>query len=66
MVLLKEIKDAIWKLFTSKAVRPDRILNKVIKAALKAVATPLVNTITTYFLKSNLLEYYKEIITVIL
>ena len=44
----------------------DRILNKTIKTALKAVATPLANTTTIYFLKSNLLECYKDTIIVIL
>ena len=45
---------------------PDRILNKVIKAVLKAVVIPLANAATTYLLKGNLLEYCKDIITVIL
>ena len=45
---------------------PDRILNKAIKAALEAIATPLADTTTTYLLKSKILECYKEIITVIL
>ena len=44
----------------------NRILNKTIKAALEAVTTLLANIITTYLLKGNLLEYYKEIIMVIL
>ena len=44
----------------------DRILNKAIKAALKAIAIPLVDTATTYLLKSKILECYKEIIIVIL
>ena len=64
--MLKKIKDIIWKLPISKAVGLDRILNKAIKAVLKAVATPLANTATTYLLKSNLLECYKDIITVVL
>ena len=42
------------------------ILNKAIKAVLKAVATLLVNAATTCLLKNNLLECYKDIITVIL
>ena len=44
---------------------PDKILNKAIKVILEAIAIPLVNTTTTYLFKGNLLEYYKEIITVI-
>ena len=44
----------------------DRILNKAIKAALKAVVTLLANAATTYLLKNNLLECCKDIITVIL
>ena len=44
----------------------DGILNKTIKAALKAIAILLANTATTYLLKSNLLECYKDIIMVIL
>ena len=44
----------------------DRILNKAIKDVLKAVATPLANTATTYLLKGKILECCKEIITVIL
>ena len=42
------------------------ILNKAIKAALEAIAILLTNAATTYLLKSNLLEYYKDIITVVL
>ena len=44
----------------------DRILNKAIKAILKAIATPLVDTITTYLLKSKIPECCKEIIIVVL
>ena len=40
--------------------------NMVIKVVLKAVAILLANAITTYLLKGNLLEYYKDIIIVIL
>jgi hypothetical protein len=47
-------------------VGPNRILNKAIKAALEAIATPLANAATIYLLKGKLLEYCKEIITVIL
>ena len=46
--------------------RLDRILNKAIKAILEAIAIPLANAATTYLLKGKLLEYYKEIIIVIL
>ena len=46
--------------------RPNRILNKVIKAILEAVVIPLVNTTTTCLFKGKILEYYKETITVIL
>ena len=60
------MKDAIRKLPTNKVAGPDRILNKAIKAALKAVATPLANTATTCLLKGNLPECYKDIITVVL
>ena len=44
----------------------DRILNKTIKAVLKAIVTPLINAATTYLFKNNLLEYYKDIIIVVL
>ena len=44
----------------------DRILNKAIKAVLKAITTLLVDIITTCLLKSKILEYYKETIIVIL
>ena len=44
----------------------DRILNKAIKAALKAITIPLIDTVITYLLKSKILECYKEIIIVIL
>ena len=64
--MLKEIKDTIRKLPTSKAAGLDRILNKVIKAVSEAVAIPLANAATTCLLKGKLLEYYKEIIIVIL
>ena len=46
--------------------RPDRILNKAIKTALKAITILLVDAVITYFLKSKILEYCKEIIIVIL
>ena len=65
-VTIKEIKDAIQKLFTEKAVGLDRILNKVIKAVLKALMTLLANTITTCLLKGKLLEYCKVITIIIL
>ena len=55
-----EIKDAIWKLPISKAAGLNRILNKAIKAVLKAIATLLVNTVTTCLLKSKILECYKK------
>ena len=60
------MKDTIQKLPISKVAGLDGILNKAIKATLKTVAILLANTATTYLLKSNLLEYYKDIITVIL
>ena len=44
----------------------DWILNKAIKAALKAIAIPLADTATTCLLKDKILEYYKKIIIVIL
>ena len=44
----------------------DRILNKVIKAILKAVTTPLAIIVTTYLFKNKILDCYKETITVIL
>ena len=64
--MLKEIKDIIWKLPISKAVGLDGILNKAIKAVLKAIATLLTNTATICLLKSNLLECCKDIIIIIL
>ena len=63
--MLKEIKDTIRKLPISKVVGLDRILNEAIKAVLEAIATLLTNTATICLLKSNLLECYKDIITVI-
>ena len=65
-VTIKEIKDTIQKLFTGKVIGLDKILNKVIKAALEALITPLANTTTTYLLKSKLLECYKVTTTIIL
>ena len=47
-------------------VRLNRILNKVIKAVLKAVAIPLVNIATTCLFKSKILDCCKEIIIIIL
>ena len=61
-----EIKDTIQKLPINKAARLDRILNKAIKAVLEAIVIPLANIATIYLLKGKLLEYYKEIIIVIL
>ena len=65
-VIIKEIKNAIQKLSIKKAVGLNRILNKAIKATLKALTTPLANTTTTYLLKSKLLKYYKITTTIIL
>ena len=45
---------------------PDKILNKVIKAILEAIATLLIDTVTIYLLKSKILKYYKKIIIVVL
>ena len=45
---------------------PDRILNKAIKAVLEAIAILLIDTATTYLLKSKILECYKKIIIVVL
>ena len=44
----------------------DGILNKAIKAVLKAVAIPLANAATTCLLKGNLPECCKDTITVVL
>ena len=44
----------------------NKILNKAIKAILEAITTLLINTATTYLLKSKILDYYKETIIVIL
>ena len=63
---MKKMKNTIQKLPTGKAVGLDRILNKTIKAVLKALTTLLINTITTYLLKGKLLEYYKVTIIIIL
>ena len=60
------MKNTIRKLPTSKVAGLDGILNKAIKAALEAIAIPLANTATSCLLKSNLLEYCKDIITVVL
>ena len=60
------MKDAIWKLPTSKAAGPDGIPNEAIKAASEAVATPLANVATTCLLESNLPECCKDTITVVL
>ena len=65
-VTIKEIKDAIRKLSTEKAVGPDRILNKAIKAALEALTTPLANTAITCLLKGKLPECCKVTTTIIL
>ena len=65
-VTIKEIKDAIQKLFTGKVVGLDRILNKVIKTVLKALTTLLANTITTYLLKGKLPEYCKVTTIIVL
>ena len=42
------------------------ILNKTIKAVLKAIAILLANAATTYLFKSNLLECCKDTIIVVL
>ena len=65
-VIIKEIKDAIQKLPTGKAVGLDRILNKAIKAALEALMTLLANTATTYLFKGKLPEYCKVTTIIVL
>ena len=60
------MKDTIRKLLTGKVVGLDRILNKAIKAALKALIILLANTATTCLLKSKLLEYYKVTTIIVL
>jgi len=45
---VKEIKDAILKLPTSKVLRLDKTLNKAIKAIVEAVVILLANAITAY------------------
>ena len=65
-IIIKEIKDTIQKLLTGKAVGLNRILNKAIKAALKALIILLANTTITYLLKSKLLECYKITTIIIL
>ena len=59
-VSLKEIKDTIWKLPIRKAAGPDKILNKTIKAILKAVIIPLAIIATTYLFKSKILNCCKK------
>ena len=49
MISAKEIKDAIQKLSTGKALGPDKIPNEAIKAALEELATPLANIATACF-----------------
>ena len=44
----------------------DRILNKAIKAVLKAITIPLINIVTTYLFKNKIPDCCKEIIIVIL
>ena len=65
-VTIKEIKDAIRKLPTGKAVGPDRILNEAIKAASEALTTLLANTATTCLLKGKLPECCKVTTIIIL
>ena len=65
-VIIKKIKNAIQKLPTRKAVGPDRILNKAIKAVLEALIILLTNIIITYLLKGKLLECCKVITIIIL
>jgi len=50
----------------SKVVKLNKILNKAIKAALKAVLIPLVKIIIIYFYKGMLLNCYKVIIIIML
>ena len=48
-ILVKEIKDIIQKLPIRKALGLDKILNKVIKAAVEVVVIPFTNATTDYF-----------------
>ena len=65
-VIIKEIKDTIQKLPTRKAVGLDKILNKVIKAVLKALIILLANTATIYLFKGKLPECCKITTIIIL
>ena len=51
---------------TGKVVGLNRILNKAIKAALKALTILLANTAIIYLFKSKLLEYCKVITIIVL
>ena len=46
MISAKEMKDAIQKLPTGKALGPDKILNKTIKIVLKELAALFVSAAT--------------------
>ena len=65
-VTIKEIKDAIRKLPTGKVLGLDRILNKAIKAVLKALITLLANTIIICLFKGKLPECCKVTTIIIL
>jgi len=66
IVLVKDIKEIIYKLLIDKVVGLNRILNKAIKAALKALVIPLANIITICLYKGKLLNCCKITIIVVL
>ena len=66
MISAKEMKNAIQKLPTSKALRPNKIPNKAIKAVLEKLATPFANTAIMCFQGGKLPKCLKTITTVIL
>ena len=53
MISVKEMKDAIQKLLIGKALGPDKIPNKAIKAALKELTTSFANAATICFQKKT-------------
>ena len=66
MILAKEIKDAIQKLPTGKAPKPDKIPNKAIKAASEKLAIPLANAAIVCLQEGKLPKCLKITITVVL
>jgi hypothetical protein len=65
-VTKQQIKDTIYKLLNRKALRPDRILNKVLKLVTLIIVKDLAYAISNCLVSRLLLLRYKESTIIVL